>query len=230
MSRRQTLNPKLLVPPAIAGLILVASIVVGGITTRELPGRDDYLADVRDAIDDLPIRVGTWVGTDLETPPYVFPVLRPNKILQRRFFDPTKGRVISMLIVHCKDARDMEGHYPPVCYPGNGWVKTADAEVELDGPYHAARYEFTKPIDGAERGMTVLNFFVLPTGKLEVATRMDALYEAARSQARAGLGACQVQFLFYESGVPFEEHAEVANQFLNSIGPALERVAEGVDR
>ena len=32
---------------------------------------------------------------------------------------------MSFLLVQCRDARDLQGHWPPVCYRGQGWVQSA---------------------------------------------------------------------------------------------------------
>mgnify|MGYP007071125856 CR=1 FL=1 len=29
---------------------------------------------------------------------------------------------VNVAVVQCRDARDMGGHYPPICYPGQGWT------------------------------------------------------------------------------------------------------------
>ena len=58
-----------------------------------------------------------------EVPPEAQELLRPNAIFSRRFQRP--GEIgVHVLVVHCSDARDMIGHYPPICYPSSGWVST----------------------------------------------------------------------------------------------------------
>ena len=79
-------------------------------------------AEVLTAIDAAPYRIGQWIGEDVAVPPAALEILQTNAILSRRFRHLTSGINANLLVVHCSDARDMQGHYPPVCYPANGWI------------------------------------------------------------------------------------------------------------
>jgi len=51
------------------------------------------------------------------------------------------------MIVHCGDVRDMIGHYPPVCYPANGWKPGPSAPTGIQVNQEDAtayRYEFSR--------------------------------------------------------------------------------------
>ena len=45
----------------------------------------------------------------------------PTAVLSRRFVELGTGRHATLGVIHCGDVRDMNGHYPPSCYPSSGW-------------------------------------------------------------------------------------------------------------
>src|SRR5688572_28546021 len=81
---------------------------------------EPYHARAKEAVNQVPYFIGTWTGQDVEIPVAAQKLLRPNAILNRRFADSAPvgdARVAypaaSLLIVQCRDSRDMVGHYPP---------------------------------------------------------------------------------------------------------------------
>ncbi|MDY7108295.1 MAG: exosortase-associated EpsI family protein, partial [Planctomycetota bacterium] len=91
--------------------------------------------EIAAAMEGVPFFVGDWVGEDEAVPREAQKLLRPNAILSRRYRRPG-GTWLHLLVVHCSDARDMLGHYPPICYPSAGWVAIPppdpDVHVILD--------------------------------------------------------------------------------------------------
>ena len=98
----------------------------------------------------------------------------------------------------------MAGHYPPRCYPGQGW-RSLDEGAEESVPLElsagsggvasgltARRYDFSRPGDGAE--VTIFGFFVLPG--VGVVTDMSLVYERAADYPLRPFGAAQIQALF----------------------------------
>ena len=109
---------------------------------------------------------GSWSGKDTEMPVPAIQLLRPNAILSRRYTNEERNQVVDFLIVDCADARDLQGHYPPNCYPAQGESELTDESrpriwhlphMDITGmEYHFAA---KSPTDS---GQVVYNFFVMP--------------------------------------------------------------------
>ena len=79
--------------------------------------------------------------------------------------------LVELLVVHCSDARDMHGHYPPICYPAHGW-SSADrgepSECTVRVGHRDLRmriYNFRRSSEvGSTQRLRILNVFQLPDG------------------------------------------------------------------
>jgi hypothetical protein len=109
---------------------------------------------------------GSWSGKDTEMPTPAIQLLRPNAILSRRYKNEARNEFVDFLIVDCGDARDLQGHYPPNCYPAQGENELLDERklrvwhlphMDITGvEYHFA------PKSQTSDGKVVFNFFVMP--------------------------------------------------------------------
>src|SRR5688500_20314095 len=105
---------------------LLAGIFAEQRTHLKPADAEPYHARARAAVDQVPYFIGTWTGQDDEIPVAAQKLLRPNAILMRTFVDSSPGdyrskyRSASLPIVECREARDMVGHYPPICYRPHG--------------------------------------------------------------------------------------------------------------
>src|SRR5215204_3249848 len=110
---------------------LLSAAVLAGIVAenrRYLKPADfePYHVRAKSAIESLPNKAGDWVGGDNDDVPREAQILlKPNKILSRRYTDTSvaslnRPRSVNLLIVQCKLASDMVGHFPPICYPSHG--------------------------------------------------------------------------------------------------------------
>ena len=109
---------------------------------------------------------GAWTGKDTEMPTPAIQLLRPNAILSREFTNEQRKEVVEFLIVNCGDARDLQGHYPPNCYPALGESEIMEERkpriwhlphMDITGmEYHFAAKSPT------DNGQVVYNFFVMP--------------------------------------------------------------------
>jgi len=215
--------------PASAGTLLITLLFVGGISLRRPPGLDEYFLRVRESIDAIPWRIGGWNGKEVPPTPGARRLLRPNVIVQRQYTDE-QGRVVAMLIVHCGNVRDMDGHYPPICYPGLGWRLEGTSERTIGTGREslpATDYSFTRREDGLESSLLVTDFFVLPSAEQPVHARIDAVRAASRSAAIAGLGSAQIQFV---SSHPFEETewSEILKQFASELSFVIDEIGDGI--
>lgn len=193
------------------------------------PQAEQRKAEVAQAMANVPYFAGRWVGEDAEVPREAQKLLRPNAILSRSFQRPGGPRV-HVLVVHCGDARDMIGHYPPVCYPSVGWVSQprheAHALLTIKGqPFPMRQYVYTRLIDGGrEIGIRVLNAFILPDGT--VTRDIEAI---DRQSDRLGLtvqGVAQVQVIA-ASAVPADEALQAADEILNAMTELLDALRVG---
>ena len=140
-----------------------------------LPGHDAAALRARTrqvvaAFSRAPYRIGSWVGEDVEVPRGAIEILRPAAILSRRYSNVESGLVADLLIIYCNDSRDMEGHFPPVCYPANGWVASGTNTVSVevaDKTIPMRVYEFLR-IKGwrTESQLRVFNVFLTPKGTM----------------------------------------------------------------
>ncbi len=210
----------------IAAGLLVAMIVSGGLGVKAAGSSEAYLAAVADGIGAIPYRIGRWIGADVEAQAPAVRLLKPNKLLQRRFMSDSGEEGFSLLVVHCSDVRDMQGHYPPMCYPASGW--TLDATTPADFAMGAIStpcriYSLSRLRDGAEQQMTILNFFVVPSQTESLAPDMGALNRAAASLTRSGLGAAQVQLIMAGDVAP-DRILKLMEEIAPSLEPAIWKV------
>jgi hypothetical protein len=148
------------------------------------------------AADLLPTRVANWLGRDVQLPPSAVRMLHPNVTVAREFVQVGTSRRAELLVVHCADARDLLGHYPPVCYRGRGYTQQSHElrSWQAGGRQIAAsRYVFApRRVDQAAR--VVVNFMMLPDGV--TCPDMDAVESAARDHREKFFGAAQIQITF----------------------------------
>jgi hypothetical protein len=171
-----------------------------------------YHARAYDAVDGMPWKVealGTpWTAVERKPETAAVRLLRPNVILSRRYVqNTTSGRpmIAELLIVQCRDSRDMTGHYPPICYRNIGHeLIYADRTHPplLVGkervPY--TEYKFEKYTHGRADTIYVYDFFVVP-GR-GVVDDIKGVYEAAENYERRVFGAAQFQVVMQEAVVP----------------------------
>lgn len=154
-------------------------------------------AQVVAAVDEAPwILDGRWTGAEVPVPQSAVELLRPNAILSRRYVEIDSGRALQVILVHSTDVRDTQGHYPPICYPANGWAPlgehTGTLVVPGAGPVDARLYHFERSSGpGLRTGIRVVNVFLLPDGG--TTWSMDDVGRIAGRRAVAGLGVAQLQ-------------------------------------
>lgn len=220
--------------PALSAAILLGVATFRGFTPVEAEGVDAYFTEVRESIERIPYRIGPWIGRDGMPSESAQRLLKPNKIMQRDYTDPTTGAQVSLLIVHCGDTRDMEGHWPPNCYPRAGWDQAGAGRTEaftLGGvSYPATRYTFERGTSITTRSrLEILNFFVLPGETSAIVAGMDEVNRASQRRTTAGLGAAQVQILL-PAGLSDEAKRTVVDEFTRAVEPTVSVIAQGASR
>lgn len=213
--------------------VLTSSLVLLGIflegRTRPLPeAAQAFHALVRAELGNVPYRVGSWEGTNVPIPPAAQALLRPNASLSRTYRQSGTGRCASLMIVQCQDTRDMQGHYPPVCYPAHGWELSnpaTDRDVPVGGVLiPLRRYEFRRKGFDRQTRVVIYSLFVLP-GK-GFALDMETVRTEAGDYRTRSFGAAQVQIVMDAGGPQAEEEAAV-EQLLSPLAPTIDVLRSG---
>lgn len=183
--------------------VSLAGLLLGGAAmdrlSRSGPPADTagYHQRVQQAIMDMPDRMGPYRLRDREIPPAAFDLLRANEARIRQLIGVDGRAAGAVLGVHCRDAHDLRGHYPPVCYPANGYREGEPRQsvpFELDGlTIDATQYTFQRGLPGKETELVVLNFVVLPTG--EIRPDAEGLERLGGNDAQRFYGAGRVQII-----------------------------------
>lgn len=212
--------------PLVTLAILLASpaVLARQSTTPEDLARQAAIAA---AMESVPLQIGNWVGTTAEIPTDQTEILNPNAILSRRYSEigsREQGTDVTMLLVHCSNVRDMDGHWPLHCYPKSGWrldeFKPAIMVTSGAGsPIPFAWSRFTIANSSASvRTMTVLYTFVLPEGRIE--TDMAKVSDRSTRKSDSAKGVAQFQFVF-SGDIPPERCAVVAGSLIAGVPLSL---------
>lgn len=197
-------------------------IVVGvGILAPQPPSIDAELVArhdrIRRVLEGVPLRCGEWIGEEQPLAPAAVELLRPNASLSRSYRRIGGDERVMLSLIHCSDARDMAGHYPPICYPSHGWSLDLplDASMRAGGLRDSAvdpeRFESleVKTVDGrlmplrvyrfsrmgeglTEIKMTVLSAFILPDGSWNSDLGAIRDVQTRRRASREGVAQIQV--------------------------------------
>lgn len=179
--------------------IVLAAMAVYSIMSIRPAGSEAYFRDVRQAIEALPDNIEGYRGVERPALAAAVELLRPNKLLQRRYEHPLTGAAFSVLVVHCGDVRDMMGHYPPICYPSAGWTMDEASEDSIPrsdgGPIPITRYRVTRSDGTASLAKVIANTFIVPRADSPLGRDDRALDTVNRTRWSSGLGAAQVQII-----------------------------------
>lgn len=183
----------------------------------------------RMAQDAVPLSAGDWLGRDVAAPAAAISMLRPNVLVTRSFENLRTGETASVLFVQCSDARDLLGHYPPVCYPAHGYTLLASAarDWRIGGAQvEGRRYRFAgRDAEGAA-GTVVDNFMVLPGGGF--ARDMDGVDRVATDARLRHLGVAEVQVVT-DGAMSDERRDEVFAELVELMLPLVQCVQAGTD-
>jgi hypothetical protein len=222
--------------PLVSILMLVG--MIGEARTRVTPAdAAPHQARCKAAINGIPLTLvtptGIWSGSDVEVPKAATQLLRPNEILSRRYEKDGEGTIADLLIVDCNDARDLEGHYPPRCYPASGQkLLTATPHDLRLGEMLIHGTEYTFAVEDGEIGeeTTVFNFFVLPYvpgtmvshQELNGAIRpdIDSVYTSGQDHQRTYYGAAEFQLILPQQMGPAQRD-EIYTDLLTPMQDAI---------
>lgn len=182
-------------------------------------------AEVAEAMQSVPLFIADWVGEEEVVPPSAQRLLRPNAIFSRLYVDLSPGRQsassMHVIVVHCNDARDMIGHYPPICYPSAGWVETESEEGDnaalefAEYRVPARTYHFRRMSErGAETAIRIFNVFILPDGS--VTQDIGEINKQSERLAVSAQGVAQLQIIS-SAGMSRREAVESASELLGGM-------------
>lgn len=208
------------------GVCALVSAVMIGAVAMEIEGRapaadptahHDLVRDL--AASKIPFSVGDWFARSLESPPAAVQLLHPNAMEGRAFVNSRTGETANLLFVHCSDARDILGHFPPVCYPAHGMTLESSqprewkvAGLEVTG----MRYRFSGK--GAAPAVSIDNFMILPTGRF--GRDMDAVQLVAKDRRVRQFGVAQVQ-LITSGTLSDARRDEIFDLIVSSVVPVI---------
>ena len=205
------------------GAPLLTALFLTGMTAGDKLRVDPHEADAYHeraaaAIAAVPkvVRVGgsTWFGgKEMALSEDAESLLHPNAYIHRNYLNVSTSRRVELLLVQCRDTDDMQGHYPPICYPSSGCsMDSANAQIWHAGvlSVDGTEYVITRP--SGER-TTIRNFFILPNGK--IVRDMESVNAAAKDYRELVYGVAQVQLLF-DASVGGAERDQIFAQWIGS--------------
>jgi hypothetical protein len=198
--------------PSVSCLMLIGMIAEAR-THVQPTEAEPHLRRCREAIAAFPRTIetptGTWTGEDTKMPEPAIKLLLPNAILSRIYVNDRTKDVVSLLIVNCGNARYLQGHYPPNCYPAQGENELKEKRqarvwhlphMDITGmEYHFLSKGPTDP------DQVVYNFFVMPfVPGVTVAHKeldgvicpdIDSVYKSGEDYQRGYFGAAEFQLV-----------------------------------
>lgn len=212
--------------------LLAAALLAGmGVQHWRQPTPADaapFFARVRDAAAHVPQRIGAWTGVDVPMPPAAAQLLKPNVLLARQYTNADTHETATFVLVHCKDARDMAGHYPPNCYPAHGWNQQSATprDWHIHGrAIHGMEYAFRYAGAMGGRRMIVEDFMVMPDG--QTLRHIAGVRRAAADYTRHFFGAGQIQLVMDASIAPARRTA-IFHEIIGANLPLIEALGSGV--
>ena len=234
-------------------------------TSHDPTSWDQFHDSARNAIEALPTQVsgasGEWIGREVKVPEPAMQLLRPNALRNLVFTDYSPRslrarRQVSLLIVQCRSANDMLGHYPPECYPAQGarevaayprqWeipaldpseppLRVSGMEYHFAEPDRQGRLDMLTSSDRADqserllggRRRVVLNFLIVPGEG--VVPDMHNVFASSEDFQKRRRGAAQVQIVFGPRG-PIPGEAQRDAIFRDLLSPAVPALRTLIDR
>jgi hypothetical protein len=208
----------------IASLLMTAALFAHMHRSGALDDTEPYHQRARQAIENIPLSFGGWEGEEVRIPPAAGQLLRPNALISRNYQNRESGLWATLVVVHCRDPRDMSGHYPPNCYRGSGWMQggppeAVACELEDGAAVTLAEYRFSRTEHLRIASRRIYNFFVLPTEG--VVMQMEQVRRATGDYRHRPYGAAQIQIIM-DSSTPEAERQRILGDMLQVLGPVIE--------
>ena len=214
-------------------LIAVAILLLAGahryLATRMPAGTEAYHARIREAATTIPSHIGSWVGRDQPIEVQALSVLKPNLMISREYVNLENGVRAGFTFTHCRDAHDMAGHFPPRCYPANGWTPKASRPhdwVAGDLRFTGMEYEFNIEKLGRSQSVVVANCMLLPSG--QIVRDMDGIARSMGGVKGQWSGSGQIQVSF-DASIGDEQRHQAVEALLRGYRPLIDAVLADVN-
>ncbi len=214
--------------PLILALLLLLAINVRGYFRPVPHGARKYRAHVMAIAASLPHHFGNWHGRDVPLPRSAVSLLQPTVDFCRQFTNRLTGQAATLMIIDCSDTRNLTGHYPPNCYPGNGWIleKSTKRTWKIAGyRIPGMEYKFRRGSFDTETQIYVEDFFVMPDGRF-LPTEQDFIRHAGTFNDRF-FGAAQLELTLPGNMLP-TDRMKVFYQLLKPNWKLIDAILHGV--
>lgn len=216
-------------PLVVSGVVL-ATLAVETLSRPQPEEAAPYHERVRQAEKEVPRSFGPWRGEDVPPTQAAVRLLKPNVIYERRFRNNETGEWVSVMVVQCKDARDISGHYPPVCYPAHGMIQRSvePRDWQVGGIEIKGReYQFAGERFGRGR-LIVDNFIIVPDGR--TVRTMNAVQELTGNYLRRFYGAAQVQVIFGDRSIAPQRRRAIFREMIEAHMPLIQTIRTGAPK
>ncbi|MGC8540256.1 MAG: exosortase-associated EpsI family protein [Phycisphaerae bacterium] len=214
--------------PAFACVILLAAIEARAYFEKPPKQAGAYLAHVHALAETMPKAFDHWIGRDVPLPLSAVHLLQPNVDFCRNFVNHQTGEQATLMVIDCSDTRNLSGHYPPNCYPGNGWIldkSTQKTWVINKTPITGMEYKFHRGAFDTESHIYVDDFFIMPDGKF-LATEREFLHESGSFNERV-FGAAQVELTLPGDMLP-ADRLQVFHDLIGANWKLISAILHGV--
>ncbi len=218
--------------PATCVALLIG--MIGESATRITPSdAEPYHMRAKAAVESIPTRIGTWSAVPEKVPPEAIKLLRPNVICSWRYSDNDTTsprwyeRTAGLLVDQCRDARDMNGHWPPNCYVNSGedLIYTESRDWKVGGLIITGmEYHFLKTSATESTRTAVYNFLIVP-GR-GILRDMAGVRKAAEDYQRRFFGAAQFQLLM-NADLSQQERDEIFTTLMEPCVPVIKTLMSG---
>lgn len=236
--------------PVVLTVILIGAVAFESTTRPQAADAEPYHKMLSDMFVNgtIPKYLGEWVGEQGKPDEAAIKLLNPNVLVKMTYHHQVNGKVVTLLLVQCKDARDIYGHFPPICYPNNGFPMKLDInnkpimhnlKMKVSDKVIPVKRYFFKTKDGAG-DMVIDNFIIYPPRKVrtkgtdeweieegEYHLDMDHFSELVGDYTRRFFGGSQVQIIYGNNTHP-EEYEDLFVQIAGGALPFIESIRCGV--
>lgn len=193
---------------------------------------EPYHTRANAAIDSIPYVIAPWMGQEEPLNAEERRLLKPNAYRCIKFSDTRAvaladpSRMVLLMVAQTRRANDMDGHFPPVCYPSRGYSLVGNEGTPrdwqvADKKIQGMEYQFERRVGTRLERTTVYNFMILP--QQGIRRDMKAITASAEDYQQRYYGAAQFQVVFVLSlAEPSQAAREQRDQiFSELIAPCL---------
>jgi len=235
MSSRSVILVRTIAAPVLC-LALLGAVFAEQRTHAPPPNVAGYHAAVKAMIESekgFPHFIGRWAGKDKPVEAEAQALLRPNAIVSREYTDndtsdlTRKPRAASILLDQCSDSSDMDGHWPPRCYPARGDKLDFqhDREYVVNGmTIPLVEYQFSHLENNRSVKLCIYNFLIVPNRGIK--RQMIDVRDASVDYRQRFYGAAQFQ-LIVDGELSQSEREAIFNELITPLTPVFQAILNG---